>query len=167
MLYYQRLILSFIERSAVTCSFGTKSSRSKSSTETTSKLAFHLKWYANWRIRVNETKSKHITFTLERQTSPPPILDNNPGPQSSKKLKAFSFLYLDHKVLLYNKYLAHYNWDSVVPPTRKYTQTCKTSLSKTKYLLEKLITFTSSLRIQIPLLTVTVSLQRKDTINNK
>lgn len=97
-------------------------SRSKSSTETTSKLAFHLKWYANWRIRVNETKSKHITFTLERQTSPPPILDNNPGPQFSKKLKAFSFLYLDHKVLLYNKYLAHYNWDSVVPPTRKYTQ---------------------------------------------
>lgn len=39
------------------------------------------KWLAKWRIKVNETKSSHITFTLRRETCSTVTLNNNPIPQ--------------------------------------------------------------------------------------
>jgi len=47
--------------------------------QATAQLALHLvdveKWLSNWRIKVNEQKCKHVTFTLNRQ-SPPLTLNN-------------------------------------------------------------------------------------------
>jgi len=41
----------------------------------TAQLAVHLvaveKWLADWRIKVNELKCKHVTFTLNRRDCPP------------------------------------------------------------------------------------------------
>lgn len=39
-------------------------------------------WLANWRIRVNENKSTHITFTLRRDTCPRVFLNNTAIPQA-------------------------------------------------------------------------------------
>jgi hypothetical protein len=38
-------------------------------------------WLQRWRIKANETKSAHITFTLKRDTCPPVILNGSPIPQ--------------------------------------------------------------------------------------
>lgn len=39
------------------------------------------KWLKLWRIKVNETKSAHVTFTLRRQTCPPVTMNGNQIPQ--------------------------------------------------------------------------------------
>lgn len=39
-------------------------------------------WMRIWRVKVNETKSTHVTFTLRRETCPSVILNNNPIPQA-------------------------------------------------------------------------------------
>ena len=49
-------------------------------------LSNHLRqvetWLKNWRIRVNELKSKHVTFSLRKETCPPLKLNNVTIPQS-------------------------------------------------------------------------------------
>jgi len=40
------------------------------------------RWFADWRIKINETKSRHVTFTLNRQTCPPCTLNNTFIPQA-------------------------------------------------------------------------------------
>uniref|UniRef100_A0A2A4IUM2 Reverse transcriptase domain-containing protein n=1 Tax=Heliothis virescens TaxID=7102 RepID=A0A2A4IUM2_HELVI len=40
------------------------------------------KWFNKWRIKANQNKSKHITFTLRRQTCPPITLHNETIPQA-------------------------------------------------------------------------------------
>lgn len=39
-------------------------------------------WLSTWRIKVNENKSTHITFTLNRETCPPVKLNNKDIPQN-------------------------------------------------------------------------------------
>lgn len=41
-------------------------------------------WLKKWRIKVNETKSVHVTFTLKRDTCPPVKLNNCQLPQSEE-----------------------------------------------------------------------------------
>ena len=41
-------------------------------------------WLKNWRIKVNESKSTHITFTLNKQTCPPVKLNGVNIPQQTK-----------------------------------------------------------------------------------
>ena len=61
-------------------------SRSRCPIQATSKLADHLveveKWLSDWRIKINEQKCKHVTFTLNRQTCPPLTLYNTQLPQA-------------------------------------------------------------------------------------
>ena len=40
-------------------------------------------WFKQWRIRVYETKSTHVTFTLRKRTYPPLLLNNKNIPQSN------------------------------------------------------------------------------------
>lgn len=45
---------------------------------------FHLeKWLVNWKIKINETKSQHITFTTRRDTCPPVYINNIEIPRTS------------------------------------------------------------------------------------
>lgn len=39
-------------------------------------------WFDKWRIKANETKSNHVTFTMRRETCPPVLLNGHPLPQS-------------------------------------------------------------------------------------
>lgn len=41
-------------------------------------------WLSKWKIKVNETKSTHVTFTLRRETCPPVTLNNQILPQASE-----------------------------------------------------------------------------------
>lgn len=41
-------------------------------------------WLHKWKIKVNETKSTHVTFTLRRQTCPPVFLNNCNLPQAEE-----------------------------------------------------------------------------------
>ena len=41
-------------------------------------------WYNNWRIRINELKSKHVTFTLRKGDCPSLFLNNIKLPHESK-----------------------------------------------------------------------------------
>lgn len=63
-------------------------SRSKCPRQATMQLALHLvtieKWLSDWRIKVNEQKSKHVTFTLNRQDCPPLLLNNTVIPQANE-----------------------------------------------------------------------------------
>lgn len=60
-------------------------SRSRCPVDATTQLANHLmvveKWLSDWRIKINEQKCKHITFTLNRQTCPPLYLNGTQIPQ--------------------------------------------------------------------------------------
>ncbi|KAH8357532.1 hypothetical protein KR084_011678, partial [Drosophila pseudotakahashii] len=62
-------------------------SRSRCPTRATAQLADHLvvveKWLSDWRIKINEQKCKHITFTLNRQSCPPLTLNSTQIPQAS------------------------------------------------------------------------------------
>jgi transposase len=40
------------------------------------------KWLKTWKIKANETKSTHVTFTLRKDTCPPVNLNNKPLPQT-------------------------------------------------------------------------------------
>jgi len=40
------------------------------------------KWLKTWRIKVNETKSTHVTFTMRRETCPTITLNNSAIPQA-------------------------------------------------------------------------------------
>lgn len=42
------------------------------------------KWLDKWRIKVNETKSLHITFITRRETCPPAKLNNQELPTAEK-----------------------------------------------------------------------------------
>jgi len=59
--------------------------RSKCPMKATAQLSLHLvdveKWLSDWRIKVNEQKCKHVTFTLNRQSCPPLTLKNTLLPQ--------------------------------------------------------------------------------------
>lgn len=50
------------------------------------KLQLHLNttqlWLQKWRIKVNEVKSTHVTFTLRKGTCPPVVLNNTQLPQN-------------------------------------------------------------------------------------
>lgn len=39
-------------------------------------------WLQKWRIRVNSSKSNHVTFTMKRGTCPPVVFNNQPVPQT-------------------------------------------------------------------------------------
>lgn len=41
-------------------------------------------WLAKWRIKANETKSTHVTFTMKKDTCPPVTLNNHPLPQETE-----------------------------------------------------------------------------------
>ena len=41
-------------------------------------------WFSNWRIRINELKSKQVTFTLRKGDCPPVFLNNIKIPHESK-----------------------------------------------------------------------------------
>ena len=43
-------------------------------------------WFTLWKIRLNHDKSKHITFTLRKNTCPPVYIDNNQIPQTDTVL---------------------------------------------------------------------------------
>lgn len=47
----------------------------------TSKLE---QWFTNWRIKVNSTKTAHVTFSLRRRTCPSIFLYGSPIPQTDK-----------------------------------------------------------------------------------
>jgi hypothetical protein len=53
--------------------------------EASRQLQIHLNkyetWLQRWRIKANETKSAHITFTLKTKTCPPVLLNGTPIPQ--------------------------------------------------------------------------------------
>ncbi|KAH8315915.1 hypothetical protein KR074_001820, partial [Drosophila pseudoananassae] len=59
-------------------------SRARCPKQATAQLAIHLvavgKWLSDWRIKVNEQKCKHVTFTLNRQDCPPLTLNNTVVP---------------------------------------------------------------------------------------
>ncbi|KAF0752107.1 ribosome biogenesis protein TSR3 isoform X1 [Aphis craccivora] len=40
-------------------------------------------WYSKWKIKINNEKSSHITFTLKQSTVPPVHLNNKVIPSSS------------------------------------------------------------------------------------
>ena len=50
----------------------------------------HLKcmeiWFNNWRLRINELKSKHVTFTLRKGDCAPVVLNNIKIPHESKAI---------------------------------------------------------------------------------
>ena len=50
----------------------------------------HLKcmeiWFNNWRIRINELKSKHVTFTLRKADCPQVFLNNIKIPHECKAI---------------------------------------------------------------------------------
>jgi len=60
-------------------------SRSRCPGRATSQLANHLsvveRWLFDWRIKINEQKCIHITFTVNRQTCPPLSLNVTQIPQ--------------------------------------------------------------------------------------
>ena len=66
----------------------------------TSELNCHLKcldiWYNNCRIRINEPKSKHVTFTLRKGGSPPVFLNNIELPHESKTV--YLRIHLDRRL---------------------------------------------------------------------
>jgi len=74
------LVSTFADDTAILSSHADPKSASRS-------LETHLglleKWLAKWRIKVNETKSVHVTFTLRKETCPPVKLNNILIPQSS------------------------------------------------------------------------------------
>lgn len=41
-------------------------------------------WLSKWRIRANETKSTHVTFTMKKDTCPPVTLNNHQLPQANE-----------------------------------------------------------------------------------
>lgn len=41
-------------------------------------------WLHKWRIKVNEDKSTHVTFTTRKETCPPVLLNNQPIPQKEE-----------------------------------------------------------------------------------
>ena len=65
-----------------------------------SELNCHLKhleiWYNNWRIRINELKSKHVTFTLRKGDCPPVFLNNIKLPHESKAV--YLGIHLDRRL---------------------------------------------------------------------
>lgn len=76
-------------------------SRSRSPMEATAQLARHLllveTWFADWRICINKDKSKHVTFTLNRQTCPTIFLHNTPVPQVSEV--TYLAIHLDRRLI--------------------------------------------------------------------
>lgn len=75
-------------------------------------------WLNEWRIKVNESKSTHVTFSLRSQICPPVYLNNNPIPQSNevkylgmtldRKLNWRSHIWLKRQQL--NLKLNNLNW---------------------------------------------------------
>jgi len=53
----------------------------RSTTQLANQLSLVERWLSDWRIKINEQKCKHITFTLNRQTCPPLSLNNTQIPQ--------------------------------------------------------------------------------------
>jgi hypothetical protein len=53
-------------------------------------------WFKKWRIKVNEKKSVHVTFTMRKQTCPSVFLNNEPLPQSDHA--KYLGMHLDRKL---------------------------------------------------------------------
>ncbi|KAL1124627.1 hypothetical protein AAG570_001251 [Ranatra chinensis] len=53
-------------------------------------------WCKRWRIRINQSKSVHLTFTLRRQSCPPIMFDNIPIPPANHV--HYLGLYIDKRV---------------------------------------------------------------------
>jgi len=53
----------------------------RATTQLANQLLVVERWLSNWRIKINEQKCKHITFTLNRQTYPPQWLNSTQIPQ--------------------------------------------------------------------------------------
>lgn len=72
----------------------------KDSTAASDALQNHLNilelWLKKWRIRVNETKSVHVTFTLKKSICPPVALNNTLIPQDNKA--RYLGIHLDQKL---------------------------------------------------------------------
>lgn len=58
------------------------SDRIKASTKLQSNITKIQEWLKIWKIKANETKSAHVTFTLKKDTCPPVYLNNNIIPQT-------------------------------------------------------------------------------------
>ena len=75
-------------------------SRSRSPIQATAQLALYLidieKWLSDWRIKVNEQKCKHVTFTLNRQDCPPLLLNSIPLPKADEV--AYLGVHLDRRL---------------------------------------------------------------------
>ena len=41
-------------------------------------------WFKKWKIKLNYTKSQHITFTLRQDSCPPVFIDNQPIPLTNE-----------------------------------------------------------------------------------
>ena len=53
-------------------------------------------WFNNWRIRINELKSKHVTFTLRKGDCPPVFFNNIKLPHESKAV--YLGIHLDRRL---------------------------------------------------------------------
>jgi len=64
------------------------------------KLQNHLnqfeKWLKCWRIKANENKSTHVTFTLKRENCPTVTLNGNEIPQA--ETAKYLGIYLDRRL---------------------------------------------------------------------
>lgn len=74
--------------------------KDRSKTIASDKLQNHLilieKWLKKWRIKINETKSVHVTFTMKKSTCPPVALNNVLLPQASSV--KYLGMHLDQKL---------------------------------------------------------------------
>jgi hypothetical protein len=61
-------------------------------------------WLYNWRMKVNETKSVHVTFTTRRQTCPPVQINNVQIPQDNHV--KYLGLHLDRRLTWHTHILA-------------------------------------------------------------
>ena len=52
-------------------------------------------WFRKWRIKINEAKSTHITFTLRKLVCPPVFLNQNPIPTAN--IVRYLGFYLDKR----------------------------------------------------------------------
>jgi hypothetical protein len=84
----------------------------------TSKLQTHLlaiqNWLTKWRVKVNESKSMHVTFTIQRETCPPVYINEAQLPQAEdvkylglhldRRFTSHNHIFMEQKTPGYNPY---------------------------------------------------------------
>lgn len=68
----------------VTVTFATHRSHTKASNNLQKHLNELQQWLDRWRIKANESKSVHVTFTMKRETCTPVLLNGHQLPQSNE-----------------------------------------------------------------------------------